>query len=145
MNIGCTKCDKKCANGRQVDEHMKEHAGGFKTPTFAKICRYFRNGYCSKGEHCIYKHVEIQLEATPRCNRGQDCIFMQQNRCYYFHPDIGVQRPKSNKNIKQCKFQEQCRNKFECNFSHNAQVFRQEMMRGRPPQGLRKVNMWQEY
>ena len=133
LNIACTKCDQKFANGRQVDLHMKDHTDGFKTPTSDKICRYFRNGYCAKGEHCIYKHVEIKSEETPRCNRGPDCIFMQQNRCNYFHPNIGVQRPKTNKNPKQCKFQEHCRNKFECNFSHNTQVFRPGMMWSRPP------------
>ena len=145
LNIACTKCDKMFANGRQVDEHMKDHVVGFNTPTADKICRYFRNGYCAKGEHCLYKHVQIQSEATPRCNRGQECVFMQQNRCNYFHPNIGVQRPKTNKIPKQCKFQEQCRNKFECNFTHNTQVFRPAMIWTRPPQGLKKMNVWQDY
>ena len=145
LNIACTKCDQKFENGTQVDEHMKYHTGGFKAKSFDKICRYFRKGYCAKGEHCIFKHVEIQSEPTPTCKRGQDCIFMQQNRCNYFHQNIGVQKPRSYNNSKPCKFQEQCWDKSECKFSHSSQVFRPVMKRSRPPQEQREVNVWQEY
>ena len=145
LNIACTKCDQKFENGTQIDEHMKYHTEGFKTKSSEKICRYFKKGYCAKGEHCIYKHVEIQSDSAPPCNRGQDCIFMQQNRCNYFHPNIGVQKPRSFKNPKQCKFQERCWNKSECNFSHSNQGFRPVLKRSRPPQEVWKINPWLEY
>ena len=147
LNIKCTKCDEMFSNGRQVDEHMKLHTMSFEKSTSGKSCRYFRNGYCAKGEHCIFKHEKIQPSSTPVCNRGQDCIFMQQKRCNYFHPNIGVQRPRERNNKIPCRFQDQCWNKSECIFSHDDQVFRPILRKSRPPhpQGSWWRNTWEDY
>ena len=147
LNIKCTKCDKNFATGNQVDEHMKLHEKDFERTSSDKICRYFRKGYCAKGELCVFKHIKIQLlSPPPMCNRGQDCTFLKQNRCKFFHSNIGVQSTRKRINQIKCKFQEKCWNKFECNYSHENQVFRPVLMKSRPPQGQWvDMNIWQDY
>ena len=55
LKIACVQCDKRFATGKEVQDHMVEHTlnnaeQNFKNPVMDKICRYFKNGFCSKGE-----------------------------------------------------------------------------------------------
>ena len=78
--IACVQCDRRFSTGREVQDHMLEHTGNkaeqsFKTPVMDKVCRYFQNGFCRKGDQCLFKHTDIQTNSTPMCGRGQGCFF----------------------------------------------------------------------
>ena len=152
-NIACLQCDKRFTNGKEIQDHMKEHTGGnagqeFKNPGVDKICRYFKNGFCRKGDQCLFKHTEGQTNFTPKCARGTGCFFLQQNRCHYFHPGVGVQMPRMQTESLQseCRYKEQCWNISTCSFFHSNsnQGFRFAQRQSRPPQGIR-MNMWRDY
>ena len=156
LKIACTQCDKKFATGNQIDEHMKEHVGyeqtnqAFAKPVADKICRYFsRNGYCIKGDNCLFKHGQTQQNPTPMCGRGQGCIFLQQNRCNFFHPGVGVQQPRMQQKSYQpeCRYGDQCWNISNCSFSHTNQGFRFAQRRNQPPQGVtvKGMSYWKDY
>ena len=98
MLISCTECDKRFVSANQVEEHIKQHEDRTDQNQFEKInkhklCRYFRNGFCRRGEECNFKHSEEQRNVS-KCKRGQECVFFQQNRCHFFHPGYGVQKPR---------------------------------------------------
>ena len=96
-NIKCTKCGKLFQTGREVQEHMVEHTvenNDEQTHQFVrkeKICRYFKNGFCFKGEQCAFKHVQYRNNDTPVCRNGQECKFFLQNRCKFSHESVRVQ------------------------------------------------------
>ena len=136
--IACTICNKLFANGGEIEDHMEEHVqqnGKFECPTKEKICKYFRNGYCAKGEQCAFKHCKNNIKA---CRYGQQCTFLYQNRCKFYHEEIGVQdfrvRWRQHGKQKECKFQERCWNPKECNYVHKEQDFQMANRSNRPPQ-----------
>ena len=141
-NISCIQCEKRFSTGKEVEHHMKEHtaeADGqkFENPSVEKACRYFKSGFCRKGDECVFKHTEVQENFTPKCNRGPGCHYFQQNRCHFLHPGVGFQQ-------RECRYKDQCWNMFECPFLHPNQGFRFAHRRPRPPQGMR-VNAWMDY
>ena len=123
--IACVQCDKRFSTGAKIEKHMKEHTGSnhsnseFESPIKEKIRRYFKNGFCMKGEQCIYKHQRMSANFTPACNRGPGCSFLLQNRCSFFHPGVGVQMPrdKEDKNKQEYRFRENCL--FVCTSTRN--------------------------
>ena len=147
QNIACVKCNKVFATGSEIDEHMKEHVEGnqknFESPNQNKICRHFRNGFCFKGDQCVFKHSKSNQNSIPACRRGPQCIFWYQNRCKFFH--YGAQNPPSFEGPRACKFGEECWNIASCVFSHPEQGFRFAKRTTRPPQGFRNMNQWMDY
>ena len=123
---------------------MKEHSEenniqqNFELQTKEKLCRYFRSGFCSKGEICAFKHIQPHNNNIPDCCRGQDCRFLRQNRCKFFHEQIRAQ----SKRRKPCKFREECWNIVTCKFSHENQGFRFVQRPNRPPQNTIDLNTW---
>ena len=154
LKIACTQCDKNFATGKEIDDHMTEHDGSNHTEQdltkfgYDKVCKYFRNGFCLKGDECPFKHIQIQPNVAPQCGRGQGCIFLQQNRCFYFHPVVGVQQQRIKRNPQmnvECRYKDQCWNIDDCSFSHQAQGFRHTQRSSRPPQGSWRKNAWMNY
>ena len=116
---------------------MKEHENGFNRYSEGKICKYFRNGFCVKGEQCVFKHIKSKIQA---CKRGQQCIFLYQNRCKFFHEKTGFQEKR-----KECRFQENCWNLSTCEFFHKEQGFQLATQTNRPPQRVTNLSAWLNY
>ena len=135
-HIACVQCGKRFSCGREIDEHMREHRdeavnGEFEEYKNNRICRYFRRGTCTRGQQCRFSHnIENQTrQFTPRCTKGESCFFLQQNRCSFFHPGVGVQRPRT-----------------EPGASTNPnQGFQFAQRMNRPPIGAKQMNMWKNY
>ena len=71
LNIACTFCSKRFANGHDIDSHMKEHTekssdNGFSDFRRNKACRYFRMGVCVKGNDCKFMHVDKVQRKHPK-------------------------------------------------------------------------------
>ena len=151
QNIACVQCGEIFPTRRDVDDHMTVHAEennrnkkDFVNPWKEKTCRYYRNGNCFKGDRCAFKHSKMHEHKTPLCNRGQDCIFKTQNRCVFFHPEIGVQSSQQRLK-KECRYKEGCWNISSCLYSHNMQDFRFSGRNTRPPLMVRNFNTWEDY
>ena len=140
-SMACTLCDKRFDTGKDIENHMIEHEGeaneGFQTPREEKICRYFRNGFCYKGEQCVFKHIKT---GPPACKRGQKCIFFYQNRCRFSHEGSGIQEKQ-----KECRYKERCWDLSTCKYLHRDQDFQYVKQTNRPPQGVRNMNIYQNY
>ena len=125
--LSCLKCSKVFATGKAVEDHMTEHGNNndtqieYENPMKQKICRYFRNGFCVKGDECAVKHSDVSEHQVPPCRRGQHCFFKAQNRCKFFHPLNEAQNTQQTQ-IKLCRFQERCWDMSSCLFSHNPHV-----------------------
>ena len=145
QNIACTKCDKRFSTGRQIEEHMTEHDDEsnikqeYKNPRDTKICRYFRKGNCLKGNRCLFKHTSL-----PVCNRGQECIFLAQNRCRFSHPEF-INNKRDFANKKDCKYKSECWNQITCAFRHPQQGFQFVQKTNRPPQVIPNMSVWMDY
>ena len=150
QNKACVKCSKVFATGKETEDHMKEHAranDGFEYPRTEKICRYFRNGFCAKGEQCSFRHIENRIQ---ECRRGQQCIFLAQNRCRFFHQNLGAQKSRvwwgQHRQQKECKFQENCWNLSDCQYIHKEQQgFQFSQQTNRPPKRVRNMRTWINY
>ena len=99
---------------------------------------------------CKFKQVtqnEVR-DFTPRCSKGQECLFFQQNRCYYFHPGVGVQRPRIQNGQfggQECRYKDDCWNLDTCTYVHPHQVFQFGQRMNGPPLGMRMRNMRMDY
>ena len=126
--FACTDCGQTFASIHEISEHVKEHTGQtHKSESFRKVnrsCRYFRRGYCAKGNNCNFSHKESQsTHYTPTCNKGSQCLFLQQNRCSFYHPGVGVQKPRERP---------------------YSQGFRSGMKSAWPPMSTRNVKVWMD-
>ena len=124
LNISCAICGGRFQSQSQLEDHMKEHTTNqqsFERQNANKPCRYFRRGYCAKGNQCAFQHNEHNQNYTPACNQGNQCRYLYWNRCSFFHPGVGVQKPQ------------------------NMQDFRVGMRNNRPPMNMMNMNAWMDY
>ena len=135
-NIACVHCGKRFSNGTQIDEHMNEHRdettnGKFEEYKETRMCRFFKRGACTKGSQCRFSHgnENQSRQFTPRCSKGESCFFFHQNRCSFFHPGVGVQRPRTE----------------PASSWHPRQGFQFAHRMNRPPIGEKQMNKWKNY
>ena len=132
---------------------------GFQTVS-SKLCRYFANGFCSKGESCSFSHGIKPY--VPLCRNGQRCGYLANGVCGFFHPGVGVQKTrfnnqsehannnnqrmfhinqKTSSNSEQfkrwCRSMEDCSRVPNCPFSHHEQDF-PPLSKTNPPETARK-------
>ena len=126
MQYSCNLCGCIFRFQNQIQNHMKEHRTnfdsqqGFVNQNVNRACRYYRRGYCAKGDQSEFKHGKSYQNYTPACNRGSECRYLSQNRCYFYHQGIGVQKPRMQ------------------------QDFRFGSMRNRPPMVAQNMSAWLE-
>ena len=58
MKFACAVCGYRFQLPGEVEEHVREHHGDerFETQNRNRICRYFKRGFCAKGDQCAYQH-----------------------------------------------------------------------------------------
>ena len=153
--IACRICDETFATGNALEEHMGKHRyetrseseNGFINARAEKSCRYYKNGFCVKGDQCAFKHEETQRNTAPACNRGQECFYFYQNRCRYYHPGVGVQNQNKEqfRRPRECRYKSECWNQSSCSYGHPGQDFQFSQRTSRPPQGVRNMEIWRDY
>ena len=119
INIECTECKERFLTGHKVEEHMKtkHHSkDGFEVGRNRRECRYFRNGYCNKGDTCMFKHT-IERN-TQVCRNGENCYFLKINKCKFYHQKMPRKQT-------ECRYREGCRNLSDCRFYHPIEDLRQ--------------------
>ena len=152
LGISCVQCGKRFSNGTEIDRHMEDHINEprnnvFREPRETKVCRYYRNGFCNKGETCKFSHKinKEMVSRTPRCSWGEDCKFKMQNRCRFFHSGVGVQAQNHQSSIrsnKECRYKESCRNIQRCSYAHPSQGFQFAQTHKKHNIGHRTLNPW---
>ena len=118
-----------------------------------KICKYFLNGGCIKGDMCIYKHPHNKkFRAAPACRNGPQCRYLSSGVCSFYHRGFVVLRPISqeqqNNGYKQqlsqlCKFIEDC-NRFYCHYAQYEEDFPKLRKTNNAPMGNMSQG-WEEY
>ena len=149
LKFKCESCEQRFATQNQRTEHMKQCHEGFETIN-TPVCRYFANGFCSKGDSCSFL-PQTQFTA-PLCRNCPRCGYLFNGVCNFFHPGIGVQSPRfqnqtafpstnNQRNITQGKVSPHshqpnrcCRN---CPFIHHEQDF-PPLSKNNPQENMRK-------
>ena len=157
-HILCGQCGKAFKTGEEVEVHMQVHIhieeeekGTFLEKNELKICRYFKRGFCSKGNQCRFIHSKQYQQPTPQCDKGSMCTFLKQNRCSFFHPGIGVQNPRKTfspiqtNETRACRYKSQCWKIDVCPFEHPRKGFQFAQKTNRPPMKTNHMNLWMDY
>ena len=145
--ISCHDCNMIFNNEREIHEHKKEHMiennkeENYQFSRKDKVCRYFRRGFCVKGEDCVFKHISNQSMNVAACRKGQECKYFYQNRCKFYH-DGERDRVQTTRVQKACRYKEECWNIRACRFSHQSQGFQFAQRTNIPPQNM---NLWIDY
>ena len=87
----CETCEERFTTQSQRSDHMIQCIERFQTVNIP-ICRYFENGYCTKGDSCSFLHQP--KNTAPFCMNGPGCGYLANSVCSFFHPGVGVQRPR---------------------------------------------------
>ena len=154
----CENCGKIFKSSYTKNEHMNECTVGFQTVN-PQPCRYFMNGFCTKGEFCSFSHGI--KSSVPLCRNGQRCGYLANGVCSFFHPGVGVLRPRLNSQSgpryvekqtrsrnnqktspngeqfqRWCRYMEDCSRVPNCPFSHHEQDF-PPLSKNNPPETIR--------
>ena len=81
------------------------------------VCKHWRNGNCFKGNKCDFSHVGHQntsnVKSTsktstkvPACKNGSSCDWLGKGICSFFHPQVGVQKPRTKNDRQDGSWQE---------------------------------------
>ena len=144
LDYCCNQCGNCFAELKQLREHKKNDHKGQTFQEFTAVkaqCHFYLQGRCNRNP-CRFSHnqqqqqqqkqqqqkqqqqQQQQQQQTPACSRGQQCRFLAWGTCNFFHPGVGVQQPRQQKqqrpqNLpkKKCHFQENCWN-TNCAFEH---------------------------
>ena len=147
----CDKCGVEVNCSDDLEEHIEVyHNEPFQQVASVRICRANKNGRCQRGRTCMFRHPQPHVQPqqsnsrspnnkpsvnVPFCNEGKWCTFLAEGRCNYFHPGVGVQKPKIEKSSrkpyqiskeqewKTCKFAARCDRRPFCPFKHYDQDF----------------------
>ena len=136
-----------------MNRHEESCDVGFEKSGNGKECYYYRRGECLKGDLCSFKHQEtIERTQTPKCRNGSRCRYFANGVCVFYHPGVGVQKPKLNESFQGqedrvwCRFAEDCFNVPNCPFIHDDQDFPELKKHNTPPiESKRLINAWMDY
>ena len=128
--LSCNDCNFKTSSGKKMNDHIiTKHTNNNTRP----VCRFFLQGRCNRPE-CTFKHDKTEnhnhksSRNNIKCNRGLNCHFKAQNRCFYLHEVVeihmseNIQQANQNKEPYNerslyCKHQDKC-TKTSCPFKH---------------------------
>ena len=79
----CQLCEKSFPG----EAHMNKCTTGFQTVN-PQPCRYYINGFCLKGNSCVFSHEIRPSVWAPFCRYGQRCDYLAYGECSFFHPGI---------------------------------------------------------
>ena len=121
--VECQKCGEVFKSKNDYKNHDVYLCEQMFTRVPKKICRYFANGGCNKGNICKFSHQE-QTNDNPRipeCRNGAQCRYLAGGACIFSHWGAGGQnrnqrnsnifnKPNYNNNFRKPK----CRNGAQC-------------------------------
>ena len=101
--FSCKKCHEVFNGKKPLANHKCTEHNKFQENK--KECWLFRQGRCHWGERCKFIHTlqqgpgevqggERRREYTEACRRGRGCGYMAAGICSFFHPGVGVQKPR---------------------------------------------------
>ena len=153
----CENCGKVFTTQHDRKEHMDKCNQGFETIK-TQSCRFYANGICIKGDSCSFLHQpnhQPNYSTTPHCRNGLRCGYFANGVCSFFHPGVGVQRPRLStssgykssinqqmfennhrQNRGWCRFLEDCTRVPNCPFIHHEEDF-PPLGQNNPPENTR--------
>ena len=157
QQVNCEFCGLIVKNQVDLRKHIEICTEGFQQ-VGNKVCKYFANGGCSKGQYCRFAHPqEKDFSSTPHCRNGNRCRFFANGTCFFFHRGVGVQKPRNqepfngrnSRNEIQprawCKFLEDCVRVPNCPFLHAEEDFPQLPKSNHPPSERKVEGWWADY
>ena len=119
----CENCGRKFLNKLQFILHRAECTEEFELVN-VPLCRYFTNGYCRKGNFCLFSHANSR-QNIPICRNGSGCPYKARGFCRFSHPSqekmnrnqrVFLEPSRSISQSKRCYFMEDCRRAPYCPF-----------------------------
>ena len=72
IRVSCEYCGLITNSHQEMINHKRDCNSEFSRVS-NKVCKYFLNGGCLKGESCIFKHPQENQERAPPCRNGFQC------------------------------------------------------------------------
>ena len=95
IEVNCEFCGLITKSHQDMINHKRECNCEF-IRVGNKVCKYFVNGGCFKGETCAFTHPsEKQFKEAPTCRNGSQCRYLANGVCSFYHRGIGIQRPRN--------------------------------------------------
>ena len=148
----CENCGQKFHNKSKFREHAAECSEAFEIVNVS-LCRYFANGFCRKGNFCMFSHTKSR-QNTPLCRNGQACQYKARGFCRFSHQSqermhriqrIFQEPSRTESQTKRCFYMEDCRRVPNCPFSHYEQDF-PPLPRNHPPEPTTtNIEGWEDY
>ena len=137
----CAECGELNTNP-EMKVHMETQHGGRRANNrewekTKQVCKFWREGFCKKGDSCNFSHVGMQKKLSenqsgPRggthrekrpCRNGASCPWSARGKCHFSHENenenVNNQRWQERRPMRECKFGSRCRDLPNCRFGHN--------------------------
>ena len=117
-------------------EHRGRRADNREWEKTKRVCKFWRDGFCKKGDSCRFSHVGIQKKLVEnntgprrepqrekrRCRNGESCPWLARRKCHFSHEEdenVNKQRWQERRPMRNCKFGNRCRDLPNCRFGHD--------------------------
>ena len=143
--LSCVQCGFRVNTVMQMNDHLNICESNFKTIP-PKICRFFVNGGCVKGNTCTFSHPENvgNKSYVPECRNGMRCRYLATGVCSFFHRGVGVQQRNRSQERAYCLNMEDCRRVPNCPYIHLDSDF-PNLSKNHSPPIARAASVWQMY
>ena len=111
-NLVCSRCEEIFDNQYELKGHIRQCTSNIKSDSEERICYFFQNGRCRKGDACRFRHSEA-VKSRP-CRYGVNCRFFDRGVCKFDH---SMDKERFN-NSRWCRYQEDCFRVPNCQFLH---------------------------
>ena len=93
-SVDCQKCGRAFETRNDFKNHDVYQCEQMFTNVPKKVCRYFINGGCNKGNLCKFSHQEQINDNSrlPKCKNGAQCRYLAGGVCVFSHWGAGGQR-----------------------------------------------------
>ena len=154
MRLFCEFCGLITNNQEDLINHKATCNAGYQQ-VGNKVCKYFDNGGCFRGNSCRFSHPKEKQQSTPHCKNGFSCRFLANSCCFFFHRGVGVQKQRNqevyqkrqnvNASKPWCKYLEDCSRVPNCPFLHAEEDFPELPKTNPPPIRSETQGWWEDY
>ena len=116
--VECQKCGRVFETKNDFKNHDVYQCEQMFTRVPEKVCRYFADGGCTKGNMCKFPHKRQinDKPVIPECRNGAQCHYLKRGACVFSHWGAGGQKRNQRAHKTSSGSTKECRKGADCEY-----------------------------